>query len=307
MVRRLPPLNALRTFEAAARHLSFTRAAEELAVTQAAVSYQIRQLEEHVGRPLFLRLTRSLALTEAGAELLPVVADAFDRIRLTVERLGERRGGQVLSISALPTFAAHWLVPRLGHFQVMRPDIAVRLEATPRLVDLEREDVDVAIRSGQGVWPGLRSEKLVDFRITPLLAPSLAERAGGVRAPEDLLKLPLIGGLDADDARDWHDWFRLAGHPVTALPPGPHFGTHGMAGQAAAMGQGVAMLCPTFFAGEIASGRLLMPFPGLILDTKSAYWLAFPERRAEEPKIKAFADWLRQEVGACGDRCALIV
>jgi len=304
MGRRLPPLNALRAFEAAARHLSFTKAADELAVTQAAVSYQIKQLEDHIGRPLFRRLTRSLALTEAGAELLPAVADAFERIRAAVARLEERRDGGVLSISTLPTFATQWLVPRLGHFQLMRPDIAVRLDASARLVDLEGEGYDVGIRSGRGEWPGLSAEKVVDYRMTPLLSPALAERLDGARAPADLLRVPIIGSLDTEDAKDWRAWFRLSGMEVAALPPGPTFDTQAMAAQAAMAGQGAAMLCPTFFAGDIAAGRLLVPFPDLVLEPGIAYWLVFATKRAEEPNIQAFRAWIRREIGACPAPCA---
>lgn len=306
MSRRLPPLNALRTFEAAARHLSFTKAAEELAVTQAAVSYQVRQLEEHVGRELFRRLTRKLELTPAGQELHGAVAEALDRIRATVNRLAERGESKVLSVTTLPTFASQWLVPRLGHFQIRRPDLAVRLDANPRMGDLEYE-YDVALRSGKGRWPGVVAERLQDFTLTPALSPRLAERAGGIREPRDLLSLPFLDSQHPDDKAWWRDWFRLAGVEVGELPSGTQYDMHGMTGQAAAMGQGVALLCPLFFAADIAAGRLLLPFPRLVLHTGNAYWLAYSEKRADEPKIQAFREWILSEVNACAGQCGMVV
>ncbi|ACJ00795.1 transcriptional regulator GcvA [Rhodospirillum centenum] len=300
MTRRLPPLNALRAFEAAARRLSFTHAAAELGVTQAAVSYQIRLLEEHVRQPLFRRLTRRLELTEAGRDLAEAVADGFQRIGGAVERLTERRAGTVLSISTLQTFASQWLVPRLGHFQVLHPEIAVRLDASPRMVDLERE-FDVAIRNGRGDWPGLAADKVIDLSVAPVLSPALLERTGGLAGPADLLRLPLLDTVDPDDRRLWLGWFRQAGVPVEAadLPASIQFDTQQFSGQAAMMGQGVAMVCPAFFGPEIAAGRLVPPFPGLLFDTGDAFWVVSSRRRAQEPDIRAFRAWVLSEVTAC--------
>lgn len=299
---RLPPLTALRAFEAAARHLSFTKAAAELSVTQAAVSYQIRQLEEHVGRPMFRRLTRRLELTPEGEEFHAAVTDAFDRIRAAAERLAERRDGVVLSISTLHSFAGHWLVPRLGHFQLRHPDIAVRLECSNSFVNLDR-DFDIGIRSGDGRWSGTTAVKLMDYAVTPLLSPALVERAGGLRQLADLLKLPLLDTQHAEDRRLWLDWFAAAGVPVSTLPSGTQFDTQHMSAQAAMMGQGAALICPTFFGPELASGRLVAPFPRHQLRPGTAYWLVTSDRRGEEAKIKAFRDWILSEVTACAGQC----
>lgn len=306
--RRLPPLNALRAFASAARHLSFTKAADELAVTQAAVSYQVRQLEEHIGRDLFRRLTRRLELTPAGIELQAAVDDAFDRIRGTVARLTEAQQDKVLAVTSLFTFATQWLVPRLGHFQLLRPDLAVRLDSSTTLADLDL-DFDVALRSGSGSgsgrWPGVRAEWLMDFTLTPALSPLLADRAGGLREPADLLRLPLLDCQHPEDIAWWRNWFAQAGVRVDRLPGGPQFDKHGVTAQAAAMGQGVALVCPALFGADIAAGRLVLPFPDLMYRTDRSYWLACSERRADEPKIKAFRDWVFSEINACAGQCGL--
>lgn len=305
MDRRLPPLNALRTFESAARHLSFTKAADELSVTQAAVSYQIRQLEEHIGRDLFRRLTRKLELTPAGLELQGAVEDAFDRIRSTMHKLTDAAQDKVLAVTTLPTFASHWLVPRLGHFQLRRPDLAVRLDSSVGLADLHSQ-YDVGIRAGLGRWPGLTAEKLVDFTLTPALSPILAERAGGIRHPSDLANLPLLDYDHPEDVRFWHEWFAMAGVPIDKLRGGAQYDMHSITGQAAVMGQGVALVCAAFFAADIAAGRLILPFTDRVLQTTRSYWLVYSERRADEPKIKAFRDWILSEVSACAGQCGAL-
>ncbi len=305
MDRRLPPLNALRAFESAARHLSFTKAADELAVTQAAVSYQIRQLEEHIGRELFRRLTRKLELTPAGLELQVAVEDAFDRIRSTMHKLTDAAEDKVLSVTTLPTFASHWLVPRLGHFQLRHPDLAVRLDSSVGLCDLNSQ-FDIAIRSGMGQWPGMVAEPLVEYTLTPVLSPILAERVGGIRHPSDLAGLPLLDYAHHEDVRYWHLWFALADVAVDRLRTGPQYDVQAITGQAAVMGQGVALVCPAFFAADIAAGRLVVPFPDLILRTDRSYWLVCSQRRIDEPKIKAFRDWILSEVAACTGQCGAL-
>ncbi|MFM2042666.1 MAG: hypothetical protein RLY86_1242 [Pseudomonadota bacterium] len=306
MATRLPPLTALRSFEAAARHLSFTKAADELAVTQAAVSYQIRQLEDHLGQSVFTRHTRRLELTPAGEDLRAAVADALARIRAAVDRLAARRNDKVLAITTLPTFAGQWLVPRLGHFQYLRPDIAVRLDSSTRLTDMARGEFDVAIRSGKGDWPDVVAERLIAFTVTPALSPLAAARIGGVREPADLLRLPALDSQHPDDRRLWREWFRLAGMEVENLPPGPQFDMHVITGTAAASGQGVALVCPAFFAADIAAGRLVLPFPDRLLTTDWDYWLVYAPHRANEPAIRAFRDWITGEVSACAGQCASI-
>lgn len=284
----LPPILAIRAFEAAARHLSFTKAAEELGMTQAAVSYQIKLLEERVGAPLFLRLPRKVALTREGEGLAPAVMEAFDLLRAAFARARESAEG-ILCISVVQTFATHWLAPRLGAFQLAHPTLAVRLDVSQRLVDFTREEVDVAIRSGDGKWPGLAAQHLMAADFTPMLSPALAAREGGLARPADLLRLPLL------DARDpwWAQWFAAAGVTAAGLDTRPdlRLGAQHLDASAAMAGQGVALLTPAFFRDELLTGRLVQPFD-LVCTDGHAYWLVYPEVRRNTPKIRAFRDWV---------------
>lgn len=292
MSRPLPPLNSFRVFEAAARHLSFTQAASELGMTQAAVSYQIKLLEDRLGVSLFRRLTRQLALTDAGMKLAPVVAETFQRLRTAVNDLTEGVEG-VLSISSINTFATNWLVPRLGRFQVAQPRIAVRLEASARLVDFGREDIDIGIRGGAGRWPGLAAVPLMSVELSPMVSPQLLSRTGGLEGPRDLLKLPLL----APEEEEWERWFAAAGEPVELHPTGPFstFETQHMLGQAAISGQGVALLSVGLFGDELDQGRLVQPFTTTI-PMPQGYFLVYPEARAATPKIRAFQEWIIAEL-----------
>ncbi|HEV2674402.1 MAG TPA: transcriptional regulator GcvA [Aliidongia sp.] len=293
LASRLPPLAAVRVFEAAARHLSFTRAAVELGMTQAAVSYQIKQLEDRVGTPLFRRLTRKLELTETGQRLAGPVADALG---LLANAFAAAHGGEdrVLKITTMHTFASNWLVPRLGRFERLHPDIAVWLDTSIRLVDLLAEEVDVAIRVGHGDWPGVIAERLMPVALSPMASPALIASIGGVRVPADLLKLPLF--REDDDA--WEAWFALAGHPVpTNVARGARLDNQQMLGNAAMAGQAVALLNPPFFADELASGRLVQPFPQRLFSRRS-YFLAYPKVRKDQPKVRAFRDWILAEYAA---------
>ena len=291
MKRSLPPLNGLRAFEAAARHMSFTDAAEELSVTQAAISHQVKLLEDQLGQPLFRRLTRRLLLTDAGQLLWPGVRDGFDRLAEAVQKVQTRGDSGVLTLSLTVSFAARWLVPRLGRFLKAHPEIDVKLTTTDRLIDFAREDVDAAIRYGHGDWPGLDSWKVIHPVYTPLLNPKLA--AGETLAqPSDLQRLPLL--LEADDTLDWRAWFKAAG---CAWRPGRRmveFDTTQMAVQAAMEGLGVALGPPEYFAEELESGRLIQPFD-IYIETDDAYHLVSPTGRAEEPKIAAFRGWILGE------------
>ena len=202
----LPPLAAIRVFEAAARHGSFTNAAEELGMTQAAVSYQIKLLEERIGAALFLRRPRQVILTEVGARLAPVISEAFDMMRAAIAATRENADG-ILTITTIPTFAANWLVPRLGSFQLAHPSLAVRLQATREIIDFARQDADIGIRSGGGRWPGMVSHKIFGADFAPMLSPALAATIGGVKTPADLLKLPIVDPSDPW----WKIWFAAAG------------------------------------------------------------------------------------------------
>ena len=221
MANCLPALSALRTFEAAARHLSFTRAADELHVTQAAVSHQIKALEADLGVRLFRRLNRRLLLTDEGQLLVPSVRRAFDELTAGVERVRERCLGGTLTISTTPSIAANWLASRLGRFQALRPEFEIRLMATPRLIDFAREGVDCGIRYGFGDWPGLFSERLFHAALTPVCSPRLLKGQEPLKEPADLARYTLLHALD--DMDDWRLWLRAAGVPGIDPQRGPKF------------------------------------------------------------------------------------
>lgn len=290
----LPPLAALRVFEAAARLLSFTKAAEELGMTQAAVSYQIKVLEERVGSPLFLRRPRHVELTDVGARFSPRVSDAFERLRDAYrDARGESRS--VLAVSSVATFASNWLAPRLGVFQLQHPHIAVRLDTDSRNRDFTREQVDVGIRGGFGVWPGLTAHKLMPITFAPMLSPRLLERVGPLREPADLLRLPII---DASDPW-WPVWLESVGLPADGLAASPanELESQAISANAALAGHAVAMLTPAFFQDALSTGALVQPFSTLGRDGQH-YWLVHAEARGKVPKIKAFRDWVLDQFPA---------
>ncbi|MFN4010552.1 MAG: LysR substrate-binding domain-containing protein [Pannonibacter sp.] len=284
----LPPLAALRAFDAAARLGNFTRAAEELGMTQAAVSYQIKLLEERSGGALFRRAARHVELTDLGRQLAPAVHDAFDLIRDAFAGVRAQAEG-ALTISCVPTFATQWLARHLGSFQLLQPKLAVRVETSGHLTDFGRDPVDVAIRSGKGDWPGLTSELLLPATFTPMLHPDLAQGIGGLREPADLLKLKIIDPSDPW----WQLWFETAGVTCTDLGnrTQTRLGAQILEANAAAAGQGVAILTPWFYRDEIERGRLVQPFP-LTCDDGSGYWLCYPPARRNSPKVKAFRQWI---------------
>lgn len=293
---RLPPLNALRTFEVAARHLSFTKAAEELNVTQAAVSHQIRQLEEHLGMPLFRRFNRRLTLTDEGQQYLPSVRTAFDELSSATRRLmqGDRYG--ILTVSVLPSFAARWLVPRLGQFRHAHPEIDLRLAATAESVDFNRADVDMGVRYGRGRYPGLHATRLMEEEYFPVCNPSLLEGPNPLRHPSDLREHTLLHDEHNPGEPNpmWRDWLRAAGAGDVNPNRGPIFGDASMMLQAALAGQGVAMGRTALVIDDLAAGRLVRPFE-LALPGGFAYWVVSPEATAERPKIRAFREWLLAE------------
>jgi LysR family glycine cleavage system transcriptional activator len=296
--RRLPPLNALRAFEAAARQLSFTRAAAELNVTQTAISHQILALEQRLGVRLFRRLPRGLLLTEEAQRYLPPIRDAFDQIALATERLAGAGAGATLTVSVLPSFAAKWLVPRLGRFRAAHPDLDLRISAASQLVDFARDDVDVGIRMGRGAYPGLRVERLFGETLVPVCSP-LLQTAGAhpLRQPEDLRHHVL---LHDDDYAGWELWLGLAGVTGIDARRGPLFTDSGMVVQAAAEGQGVALARRQLAAGDLAAGRLIQPFD-VTIPHDLAYYLVCPEATASQPKIAAFRGWLLAEAASEDD------
>lgn len=289
---RLPPLNALRSFEVAARHLSFTKAAEELFVTQAAVSHQIKALEQELGVSLFRRLNRALALTDEGQALIPYVRNAFEQLTAGVRELEDIRCSGALTISTTPSFAGHWLVGKLGRLRLAHPEIEIQLNANERLVDFVREGVDCAIRHGDGNWPGLRADRLFQARIVPVCSPGLLKGPKPLRTPADLVHHTLLHALDGYD--EWRVWLSAAGVDEIDFDHGVRFDTGGLALQAAANGIGVAIGRIPLLNDELASGHLVEPFD-LILDEQYAYYFVAPEATAEQPKIAAFRDWLLTE------------
>ena len=291
MPRRLPPLNSLRAFEAAARHLSFTRAAEELHVTQAAVSHQIKGLEDYLGRKLFRRLNRALLLTDDGQAYLPSVSKAFELLNEATAHLLRSRTPGPLTVSVLPSFAARWLVPRLGKFRQAHPDIDLRIDPSTRLTDFSLGDVDVGIRYGRGKYPGLRADWLMTEDIFPVCSPALLRGEHPLREPSDLKHHVL---LHDDGHGEWRTWLLAAGADDVDPTHGSIFTDSSMVIQAAMAGQGVALARGVLAADELAAGRLVRPFK-LSLPTEYAYYFVSPEDTAEQPKIAAFREWLLAE------------
>jgi LysR family transcriptional regulator, glycine cleavage system transcriptional activator len=306
VARRLPPLNSLRAFEAAARHLSFTRAAEELHVTPAAISHQIKALEDHLGVKLFRRINRAVLLTEAGQACVAGLSDAFDRMAAALERLRAQECGGSLTVSLPPALAAKWLVPRLEGFQELYPEIDVRVSAAMRLVDFAREDVDVAIRYGTGTYPGLLAELLLTNEVVPVCAPALLEGPRPLGAPEDIRHHTLLHDdtSTSDGAYpNWAMWLRAAGLEDVDPSRGARFDYSGLVLEAAAAGRGVALALSTVAAADLAAGRLVKPF-ALAVPTPFAYYVVCPQATAGRAKVEAFRRWLRAEVERDGATAA---
>ena len=291
MPRRLPPLNALRAFEAAARHESFTRAAEELCVTQGAVSHQVKALEAELGVKLFNRERQRLVITGAGRDYLTVVRDALDRIAVGTERLMQRQSSGVLTVSTSPDFAAKWLVYRLGRFAEAHPEIDLRISATMHHVDFAREDVDLAVRHGDGNWPGLDVMRLSPEQLFAVCSPKLVAGRQRLAKPSDLLKTPL---LHLDDSKAWSQWFDAAGVADAETSHGLTLNRASMLIDAAVDGQGVALARTTLAAWDIINGRLVRPFD-VGLKLAKTYWIVCPKATSTKPKIATFRDWLLAE------------
>lgn len=293
MLPRLPSLNGLRAFECAARHLSFTRAAEELNVTQTAISHQIRRLEDELGVRLFMRLKDGLALTEEGNAYFPGVRSAFQELRHSTERLLEANDHSVLTISTLVSVASKWLLPRLPSFREAYPEIDVRISAMTQLVDFRKVGIDAAIRYGNGEWPGLRADWLMSDEIFPVCSPRLLTGDKPLKTPADLAHHPLlqVSGLTAND---WNDWLHAAGQPpLTAKGPRLTFDLAMMAVQTAIDGQGVCIGRSTYVDDDLRAGRLVAPFD-LRLKSTSGFYFVTPHENAESKKIVAFRQWLSE-------------
>ena len=300
MTRSLLPLNALRAFEAAARHLSFTKAAAELHVTPTAVGHQVKALEEFLGVTLFHRLNRALRLTDAGAASLPLLTKAFDRLDDAVRIAKAQVEARVLRVTVAPTLAVKWLVPRLSHFETAFPDITVRVESDFQVVDLGKSGHDLGLRFCAGVAPGLRGEKLLGEVVIPICAPGLLQGQRPVRNPKDLCRHTLIhldGESEDPSFATWDQWFERTGVSGIDTGRGPRFSQSIAAVQAAIEGQGVALVPRLCVLDDLACGKLVQPFgPGLA--TSYAYFIVSPGPSYDLPKVAAFRGWLRREAAA---------
>ncbi|RZL87853.1 MAG: LysR family transcriptional regulator [Variovorax sp.] len=288
MARPHLPLNALRAFESSARHLSFTLAAAELNVTQAAVSQQVRGLEARLGAPLFRRLPRGLALSDEGHALLPVLADAFGRMEAVVQQFDNGHFFEVLTVGVVGTFAVGWLMPRLRLFQQSCPFIDLRLMTHNNVVDLAGEGLDFAIRFGDGTWQGLQAEHLLAAPLTVLCAPAIAQR---ILRPQDLAHETLLRSFRPDD---WPGWFAAAGVACPAIR-GPVFDSSRLMVEAAMQGGGVALAPASMFERELGEGRLVQPLATEVMT--GSYWLARLRSRPLTPAMEAFRGWLLAQTG----------
>ncbi|HUW36956.1 MAG TPA: transcriptional regulator GcvA [Rhodocyclaceae bacterium] len=305
MSERLPPLNSLRAFEAAARHLSFRKAAEELHVTPAAISHQIKLLEDQLDVALFRRLTRAIELTEVGRSFLPKLREGFDAIAQAVERVRAHGRADALTVNVPPSFATKWLMPRLHRFVTANPDIDIRILASMRLMDASRRDfpeeqtvdADIDIRFGTGRYPHSRVDLLFPVSLTPLCSPSLLKGMRPLSKPADLRYHVLLHDDTlylSDERPDWEQWLRAAGVDSVDPSRGPHF-NHSILGlEAAVDGLGVVLGVKELAAHDLAAGRLVAPFE-LSLAMKSAYYLVSAETSAERPKVVVFRNWLLEE------------
>ena len=294
MNQPLPSLNSLRAFEAAARHLSFKLAADELNVTPAAVSHQVKALEETLGVKLFRRQTRSIKLTNAGLAALPLIADGFDKLFEGVTVLREHSQNDLLTVSVSPSFGSIWLVPRLERFRREYPDIEIRIDGTDRLSDVASGDADVAIRYGAGGYKDVTVDHLFGQLNTPICSPKLLEGETALLRPEDLAKQTLLHIEWKDTEASWRMWLLAAG--LTGIDPtrGPHFTQESMAIQAALDGHGVALVGDKLVADHLEAGRLVCPFrQDMKMPLTFSYYLLSP--KTKRPKVEAFRKWLISE------------
>ncbi|QPC43080.1 transcriptional regulator GcvA [Kaustia mangrovi] len=295
----LAHLSALRAFEAAARHMSFTRASEELHVTPAAISHHIRQLEDWLGTKLFVRKPRAVELTQAGQALLPGVRDGLGQLAGAVERVRRRGDRRQLVISMAPSFAAKWLVPRLEGFRRICPEVDVRIDSNSRVIDFARDGVDIAIRYGDGAYPDFVVEPLVPYRNFPVCSPQLLEDGPPLRVPADLARHTLlhVHWLSGDaTSPEWAMWLKAAGAEEVDWSRGPVFNDEANAVAAALAGQGVALVNGVLVGDDLSSGRLVRPFELELAHDGYGYWLVIPPALMEEAPVKAFHDWLLTEV-----------
>lgn len=298
MPRPIPPLNPLRTFEVAARHLSFTRAAEELFVTAAAVSHQIKTLEESLGVVLFVRQSKSLVLTKAAEAYLPGIQRAFKQMAEATQQLHLRGNPTTLKINVPPTFAVKWLIPRLVRFLKAHPAIDVKVSTSAQTADFDREDFDLAVRYGRGVYPGLHAELCLPVEVFPVCSPALLEGEHPLLLPGDLKHHTLLhdDSVYTDVSNpNWAMWLRHAGVEGVDATRGPSFWPSHLVINAAIDGLGVALAKKNWVGKDLEEGRLVRPF-AISLPVEFSYFLVYPESRADDRLITTFVDWVRREV-----------
>jgi len=299
MSRRVYPLNSLRAFEASARHSSFVKAAEELHVTPAAISHQVKRLEEYLGLGLFRRLPRGLLLSDSGQTLLLELREVFLRLDKAMERVAESDNQGSLTISVAPMFAVKWLVPRLQTFDSLHPQIDLRISSSLRVIDFQRDAFDAAVRLGRGKYPGLEAVKLFDESVTPMCSPRVLDGPNTLNKPSDLHRHTLLhdDSMHFDPvAPTWDSWLHAAGATRAHASRGPRFSQPDHALQAAIDGAGVALGWRYLAQDDIAAGRLVRPFK-LALPLGSAFYLVYPRADSARPKIAAFRTWLLNELG----------
>jgi LysR family glycine cleavage system transcriptional activator len=288
--RHLPPLATLRAFEAAARHSNFASAADELSITPAAVSQQVRHLEDHLGVRLFTRRARGVEVTAAGADYARTVGAVLDQLALATERIHHADQEGRLTIATTPSFAAQWLMPRLIRFLELHPELDVRLSTSNALVDFARQDVEVAVRYGDGRWPGLQVELLIATELFPVCSPSFRQGTQRLRIPANLRPRSLLR-LMSDE---WPKWLAAA-NLGDIRAEGPQYSDVGLLTQAAVAGQGVALGQSIIVADDLADGRLIEPF-NLRIPSQSAYYIVGLPGDLDRPKVRAFSRWLRKEL-----------
>ena len=291
MARRLPPLSALRPFEAAARLESFSRAAEELHLTHGAVSRQVRALEDHVCTALFTRHGKRVALTVAGRTFAERVRNALHEIAAAAEALGDERRDHRLTVSVLPSFASRWLMPRLIRFMEAHPRIEVNVLASAALANFSVDEVDIAIRFGRGPWPPFVCEHFLDDEYFPVASPRM-NRGKLPKEPKDLLGVRIM----REDRDTWQRWFEAAGVPLDAPLEGPSFNDSTYSLQAAARGEGVALARRSIVGEDLERGTLKRLFK-IAVPSRESYWFVSPRQSAQAPKVKAFRDWVKSEIG----------
>ena len=302
MSRNIPSPIALRAFEAAARHLSFTRAAQELSVTQSAVSHQVKALEGDLGVRLFLRLTRQLRLTKVGETLLAVLRGSYDRIEETVNEIQSGSDASPLSIGLTSYFASRWLTRRIGRFSAQHPDIEMRLHLANDPINFDRMDLDLAVAWGRGDWPGLVSELLVPTRVIVVCSPALIKEGPPLRELADLRHHTLLHEMDHVF---WHDWLAASGAGAVVLGASVTMNDPNVVHQAAIEGQGVALGAEAFLDDEISQGRLVQPFDRAV-ELDGAYYLVHPYGARNRPNVNAFCEWLSVETRTTGPRSSRV-